>query len=317
MPNPKLFQIRDIAALPPNFDEFISENAIGLRTLYGPAAEAEYRSTVREHLQTAINAEILRATVAFDGARAAAMTLSTIHDSIGRINHHHVLRDYAGQGADHALIEDAVASFRHDGVDAILSECVPFCDIDESPVFARLGFIERRRAVMRADLPLIRSAPAMQPEIAAITHRQREAVAATLMRAYEGHPSRVLHPEVLTESRAMSFVKTALSGGYGATDRDYSLYSGTPKSPDAIILCCRVAPDVGFVLHVAVRPECQNQGLGAQLIAAAARHFTRTGLRKIALGVSCDNPAIHLYERLGFEVVHHLNSYAWWRETPR
>jgi GNAT superfamily N-acetyltransferase len=55
-------------------------------------------------------------------------------------------------------------------------------------------------------------------------------------------------------------------------------------------------------LSIAVLPEYRGKGIGTDLL----RHLieeVRVRHRALSLSVSSDNPAIHLYKRLGFEVV--------------
>ena len=60
----------------------------------------------------------------------------------------------------------------------------------------------------------------------------------------------------------------------------------------------RATPEVG----IAVRPEHRGRGIGTCLLDAL---FDRASQRHgaVSLSVSADNPAVRLYERLGFEVV--------------
>ena len=67
-------------------------------------------------------------------------------------------------------------------------------------------------------------------------------------------------------------------------------------------------PGYGFVddatpeLSVAVVPDCRGQGIGTRLLStlldAAAERYDA-----VSLSVQADNPALRLYQRLGFEVV--------------
>jgi len=55
-------------------------------------------------------------------------------------------------------------------------------------------------------------------------------------------------------------------------------------------------------LSVAVVPDCRGQGIGKRLLSAlldaAAERY-----EAVSLSVQADNPALRLYQRLGFEVV--------------
>ncbi len=61
----------------------------------------------------------------------------------------------------------------------------------------------------------------------------------------------------------------------------------------------------GVIHEVAVHPRHRRRGIGIALTAFALRHL-QDRARGIELLVMDENPARHLYERLGFEVVEHV-----------
>lgn len=69
------------------------------------------------------------------------------------------------------------------------------------------------------------------------------------------------------------------------------------------------APGYGFVaedvpeLSVAVLPEYRGMGVGTTLLRALISRGTEVGYRAISLSVDRRNPALRLYERLGFRVI--------------
>jgi ribosomal protein S18 acetylase RimI-like enzyme len=63
-----------------------------------------------------------------------------------------------------------------------------------------------------------------------------------------------------------------------------------------------------YIASVGVAPEFQGQGIGAELVLAAERHFPQA--RNIFLCVSDFNPrARALYERLGYRLAAELDDY--------
>ncbi len=75
---------------------------------------------------------------------------------------------------------------------------------------------------------------------------------------------------------------------------------------------CRVQADVlahdeaGHPLPeiaIAVSPEHQARGVGTQMLNALDRAAADAGHAALSLTVNAHNPALHLYERAGFEVV--------------
>ena len=53
-------------------------------------------------------------------------------------------------------------------------------------------------------------------------------------------------------------------------------------------------------LGIGVDPRFRGQGIGAALLAALFEQVERGGIRAISLSVEADNPALRLYERVGF-----------------
>ena len=66
-------------------------------------------------------------------------------------------------------------------------------------------------------------------------------------------------------------------------------------------------PGYGFVdeetpeLSVAVVPSMRGKGHGAELLEALVERARAEGFTRLSLSVEPDNPALHLYERHGFE----------------
>lgn len=57
-----------------------------------------------------------------------------------------------------------------------------------------------------------------------------------------------------------------------------------------------------LLIDVSILPECRNKGLGTFLIAELQAEAQRTG-KSLQLSVLKVSPAVHLYQRLGFETI--------------
>ncbi|MBD0337914.1 MAG: GNAT family N-acetyltransferase [Thermoleophilia bacterium] len=74
------------------------------------------------------------------------------------------------------------------------------------------------------------------------------------------------------------------------------------------------SPGYGFLdeetpeLTIAVVPSRRGRGLGDQLLTALLDQALEDGFPAISLSVEKDNPALHLYERLGFQPVKEMDS---------
>jgi ribosomal protein S18 acetylase RimI-like enzyme len=62
--------------------------------------------------------------------------------------------------------------------------------------------------------------------------------------------------------------------------------------------------DEFYISNLAVSPELQGKGIGSKILSFADQLARRAGLSKCSLIVTFDNPARHLYERCGYQVVH-------------
>jgi ribosomal-protein-alanine N-acetyltransferase len=71
----------------------------------------------------------------------------------------------------------------------------------------------------------------------------------------------------------------------------------------------RSTPPWGRVYAVAVHPQARGLGLGEQLLTTLIAALELRGARRMFLEVRCDNPAITLYQRLGFVPCADLHHY--------
>ena len=91
---------------------------------------------------------------------------------------------------------------------------------------------------------------------------------------------------------------------YPAAENNIILQAGQPIGR---ILIDR-SEDAIHLVDIAVLPDYRNHGVGAELIGGLLAEGATTG-REVVLSVFHTNPAIHLYERLGFARVDEESSY--------
>jgi GNAT superfamily N-acetyltransferase len=68
-----------------------------------------------------------------------------------------------------------------------------------------------------------------------------------------------------------------------------------------------VAPDVPE-LTIAVRGSARRKGVGTALLRELIERAWATGIRALSLSVEEDNPAVRLYQRVGFVPVEHVGN---------
>ena len=309
-----MLTLRRIREVPPNFDAFVEEVGTGLGALYGPAAEQEYRATARARVAKILGYPSVVAYGAFEDGDAAGMAMGVRRPDAAHITFLHVLHGHTGAGVEEELIEAIVHEFRRLGVPGVVSEFVPHCLLNEEAVYRRLGFTKSDRAIMGRFLEDTSEAVEGDPVSRIVSPGEERDVAGTIVEAYRNHPDRALHPEVRDVDSALRFVESIQAGNFGRFEPDYARALDGKGDLAGIILGCETTANVGFVLMVSVAPEFQGQGQGEMLMRNLLREFQGFGLERVALGVTLDNPAVRLYERLGFSVLKTIRAYAWWPE---
>ncbi|MBI4710464.1 MAG: ribosomal protein S18-alanine N-acetyltransferase [Nitrospirae bacterium] len=77
-------------------------------------------------------------------------------------------------------------------------------------------------------------------------------------------------------------------------------------------ICARVIIDTVHILNLAVRPEIRRTGIGGALLQHALEEFKKSaqGVNFVILEVRESNtPAIRLYEKFGFNIMHKRRHY--------
>ena len=69
------------------------------------------------------------------------------------------------------------------------------------------------------------------------------------------------------------------------------------------------------LVDIALMPECRGSGIGTQLVQGVLSRGAASG-KPVTIHVEAFNPALHLYERLGFEHVDTNGMYYLMRWTP-
>ena len=306
---------RPIDTLPDNLPEFIEEVAAGLTGLYGPAAGAAYRRAAPKAIETAMRSPQVHTYCAQASGEVAGLVMAHFQDGAGRVPFIHVLARYCGRKIEHRLVKEAVAPLRTCGVDHIVSECIAFCDIDLRKSFTPLDFRVFSRQLMMAEAQMVSHLGTAASRSVSCTALDMHSAGETIAAAYADHTERDLHPDVQDPAAAERYIQATLRGAYGLCCPEYVRVIREHGRVAAVILGCEVAPGVGFVLQVAVRPDAQNRGLGEALVQDLASCFVKQGIEKVALGVTISNKARDLYVRLGFEPLRDVEAFVWQRPS--
>lgn len=305
---------RQVNELPNNLDAFIAEIGAGVRALYGDAAARAYLERAPRGFGAAAAAPTAYLWVVDGEEGALGLLLGAMRGDVAEITLVHVLAPYRGQGIEHALVGAAVGHFQEMGVRAVVSEPVAHGEIDLAAAFGAAECTATERGLFMAETRVVASsgAEALDRGIP-LAAAQFRAAAEVIASAYVGHPGRLIHPEVGDVGSAHEYVLRVLTGVFGPVLPHYCRVAVREGRCVGVLLGCELAPEVGFVLQVAVRPEFRGQGIGAGLLKGFAEAAQAAGVARLGLGVTLDNPARRIYERAGFVLVRGVTAYHWWR----
>ncbi len=282
---------------PNNLDDYVREILPGFRQLYGPEAADYYALNGARAIATTMAGPEVLAFARMSGTVVSALLLAKRERARTTLSFLHVLENYRDTVAVDVLVEFAIDSLGDHA--ELITEFVPFHPMDLDPVFARRGFQKSERQLMCGPTSgLIPVLPAGF-EFNHPTASDLEALAAVLAETYRGHPDRHLLLEAQSELQAFDYLRRASIGQFGRHDITHTLAAWKDGQCAGFALGCQVLPSLGFVLHLAVHPAFQGLGLGTFLLQGLSAAFAREGLDYIALGVTCDNPAVNLYNRAG------------------
>jgi GNAT superfamily N-acetyltransferase len=312
-----------VESAPENLADFIDEIGSGLAELYGPEAGANYlriapsalRASLAYPSVTAVSVRPVVSAEAGSEEHSAGLAVAVTRSAVSQISLIHVLRRALGQDLESALIQGIVELLRGEQVEGIVCEAVPMVPLHLDRPFAGLGFQRIERVLMITYLTEHGLARPHLRESRPLTQKDIPALAEVIVNTYRDHPGHALHAEVRTREGAATFLEIALSGGFGATRPAFSRVIVRNGQIVAGIVGSEVAPTVGFILQLVVAPSWQHQGLGTLLMGEAAQCFRESGYNRLALGVTADNPARRLYERLGFRTHRNVDAYVWWRPS--
>ncbi len=163
------------------------------------------------------------------------------------------------------------------------------------------AFENRQVGRQKMKLALERQEPAGPWTWRQVTLEDAEPLAELMLDAYRGTVD--YHDETLADARAE--IHKTLNDGYG---RFIPVASFLIEEDGRLVSACLVTllddPTIPLLAFSMTAPNHRNQGLAGFLIRHAVNRLLDAGHRELALVVTSTNePAIHLYEKLGFRPV--------------
>ena len=295
-----MFDLLPLQCAPSNLSDYVGEILPGFREIYGPEAADHYELAGATGMAASIvRSDVLAFGCASEGV-VCALLLAKRENTRTTLSFLHVLQPFRRSGAGEALLNFALESLgqHHD----IFTEFILFHPMELDNLFRKRGFAMIERQLMCC--PTASQFPSC-PGKFEFTHPEPadlHALAEVLTNTYRGHPERFLFPEVQSESQALDYLLRAAVGQFGRHGSTHTLAAWKDGQCAGFGIGCQVLPGVGFVLHLAVDTTFQGSGLGTSLLQGLSAAFADEALDYIALGVTCDNPAVKLYQRAGFRV---------------
>lgn len=169
-------------------------------------------------------------------------------------------------------------------------------------VFAGAGFRELFSRV-RMEAPIGRNCFAPPEPLHAVTRDRLEEVVDLLIAAYEGHMEQSFGMHVGSRDDWIGYVRAIFDGEVGRYLANASFVSESDGTIHAAILNTHWMGSP-LIADLGVRPDARRRGLGKALVLRTMNALSHMGEDKLALYVTLGNePAIRLYDRLGFRVV--------------
>ena len=154
-------------------------------------------------------------------------------------------------------------------------------------------------------------------EIIPFSVTQMDEITHIVFRAVNGTVDQDLWPNIYgTEEATLDFHQSIVEGKWGVHG---SRSSWVAKfGPNYIGVCLLVKEgDTGSVMHLAVDPDWRRRGIGRALLTHSVQNLfdEDDNLFGMDLAVTMGNPAMQLYESVGFVTLNFSSSYIWKNEN--
>lgn len=296
-------EIRRILHAPTNLGDYIEEILPPYEKLYGTQAAQHYRVNAPRDLARTMAHPALRCYAVMDGSHALALLFVRATATRHLLSFFHELQGIPGKSPAGDLLRFVINDLEQCTNSLIQSEYLSFSPATLDETYMALGFQRMDRSVQRSPLHSAPAHPSAVARIAPLEVSQLDLAANVLAAAYAQHPERMIFEEVADGAAAKTFIAQLQAGGFGSSRRAYQLGAWVDDTCVGVVLGSEVVAGLGFVLHMAVVPSYQGQGIGRDLLTQLTGAFLQAGLDHAALAVTNSNPARYLYEQAGFETV--------------
>jgi len=307
-----VIELRRITAdhLTPLLDEETSAWRSQLEWDYRPSADLVRRF---------VHIRALSGFALMDGARIVGYSYYVCEESKGLIGDLYVRRDYRTAENERALFEAVVTALRQTPeVRRVEAQIMMLGSPLERLASRQNRFESYPRYYLRAGLgSALRLPPRELPDIDITLWREElhQNTARLIAAAYEGHIDSQVNDQYCSPAGASRFLMNIVQypgcGSFFAAASYAAIDSHTGELA-GISLTSLIAADVGHITQVCVAPSHKGTGLGYELMRRSLLALGAHGCRSVSLTVTAANePALRLYQRMGFEHRHNFAAYVW------
>jgi ribosomal protein S18 acetylase RimI-like enzyme len=277
----------------------------------------DYKDSVAT-IRRFVDARTLPGYVAMENRRAVGYSFFVYEDHKGLVGDLYVSHAHAAAGAGQTLLTHTLETLQASpNVRRIEAQLIPFHVASYREPFAERGFrlFPRNFMIVALDRTNLAALPVSASlRIEPWRDRHFEKSAQLIVESYLGHIDSQINDQYSSQAGALKFLKNIIVfPGCGMFQTDCSFVAtemGTEKLA-GVILSSKVAEDVGHVTQICVVPEYRGFGLGSRLLAETLASLRRRRCASVSLTVTAANPAVRLYERVGFATMKRFDAAVW------
>jgi ribosomal protein S18 acetylase RimI-like enzyme len=160
-------------------------------------------------------------------------------------------------------------------------------------------------------------APPLPPgvEVHAWTEEDFQPAASIITAAYRSHVDSEVNDQYRTTTGSLRFLNNIVRfPGCGVFDPAASFVAihRPTHTRIGLLLCSRIAPDVGHITQVCTLGDHRSRGVGGHLLDRCYQGLAARGFNELSLTVTEENHrAVALYLRSGYRLIHTFDGFVW------